>query len=87
MRLETLPTYYCLRSTNFVVNIWEVLNCVDLHDYKNKAGYTAIPVADGWAGAEMRVFTLLDLCIPTDQWTDGQTDGRLKVLTELRVRN
>ena len=33
---------------------------------KNKAGYTAIPVADGWAGAEMHVFALFDSCTPTD---------------------
>ena len=58
-----------------------------------------IPVADGWAGAEMRVFTLFDLCSWTDRrtdgWTnrrtdrrtDGPTDGRTKPLIELRVRN
>ena len=42
-----------------------------------------IPVADGWAGAEMRVFTLFD------SWsrTNGPTDGRTKPLIELRVRN
>ena len=62
---------------------------------KNKAGYTAIPVADGWAGAEMRVFALFDLCTPTDQRTNGPTDqrtngptdGRTEALIELRVRN
>ena len=32
-----------------------------------------IPVADGWAGAEMRVFTLFNLII-TDGWTNGQMD-------------
>ena len=57
----------------------------------NKAGYTAIPVADGWAGAEMRVFTLFDLCTPTDRRTnrptDQRTDGRTKPLKELGVRN
>ena len=34
-------------------------------------------VADGWAGAEMRVFTLFDSIVmdgPTDQRTDGRTD-------------
>ena len=41
----------------------------------NKAGYTAIPVADGWAGAEMRGFTLFDSCTPTDRRTDRRTDG------------
>ena len=35
-------------------------------------------VADGWAGAEMRVFPLFDLMV-TDRWT--------KPLIELRVRN
>ena len=50
---------------------------------KNKAGYTAIPVAGGWAGAEMRVFTLFNSCTPTD----GRTDGWTKALIELRVRN
>ena len=40
-----------------------------------------IAVADGWAGVEMRVFTLSNFIItdrqtngPTDQWTNGQTD-------------
>ena len=37
---------------------------------------TRPPVADGWAGAEMRVFTLFDSCSPTDRLTDGRTDGR-----------
>ena len=32
-------------------------------------------VADGWAGAEMCVFTLFDSMV-MDQRTDGQTDGR-----------
>ena len=39
-------------------------------------------VADGWAGAEMRVFTLSNSII-TDQRTNGQTKPRI----ELRVRN
>ena len=43
---------------------------------------TRPPVADGWAGAEMRVFPLFDSII-----TDGRTDGRTKPLIELRVRN
>ena len=29
-----------------------------------------IPVADGWAGAKMRVFTLFDSHSPTDQRTE-----------------
>ena len=40
---------------------------------------TRPPVADRWAGAEMRVFTLLNSC--------SRTDGRTKALIELRVRN
>ena len=39
-------------------------------------------VADGWAGAEMRVFPLFDSMV-----TDQPTDGRTKPLIELRVRN
>ena len=53
-----------------------------------------IPVADGWAGAEMRVFTLSNSITtdqrtdgPTDGQTNGRTDGRTKPLIELRVRN
>ena len=42
-----------------------------------------IPVADRWAGAEMRVFTLFD---PWSR-TNGTTDGRTKALLESRVRN
>ena len=47
-------------------------------------------VADGWAGAEMRVFPLFDSMVtdgPTDRPTDRPTDGRTKPLIELRVRN
>ena len=43
-------------------------------------------VADGWAGAEMRVFPLFNSSV-TDQPTDQPTDGRTKPLIELRVRN
>ena len=28
----------------------------------NKAGYTAVPVADGWVGADIHIFTLFDSC-------------------------
>ena len=45
-----------------------------------------IPVADGWAGAEMRVFTLSN-SITTDRPTDGPTDGRTKPLIESLVRD
>ena len=34
------------------------------------------PVADGWAGAEMHVFTLFDSWSRTDRRTDRPTDGR-----------
>ena len=37
---------------------------------------TRPPVADRWAGAEMRVFTLFDSCSRTDGPTDGPTDGQ-----------
>ena len=45
-----------------------------------------IPVADGWAGAEMRVFPLSD-SITTDQPTDRPTDGRTNPLIESLVRD
>ena len=47
---------------------------------------TRQPVADGWAGAEMRVFPLFDSMV-TDRRTDGRTERRTKPLIELRVRN
>ena len=50
--------------------------------FKQTRPDTRPPVADGWAGAEMRVFTLFDSII-----TDGRTDRRTKPLIELRVRN
>ena len=49
-----------------------------------------IPVADGWAGAEMRVFPLFDSSVtdrPTDQPTNQPTDGRTKPLIESLVRD
>ena len=45
-----------------------------------------IPVADGWAGAEMRVFPLFDSSV-TDRPTDQPTDGRTKPLIESLVRD
>ena len=45
-----------------------------------------ISVADGWAGAEMRVFTLSNSII-TDGPTDQRTKGRTKPPIELHVRN
>ena len=43
-----------------------------------------IPVADGWAGAEMRVFTLSN-SITTDGPTDGRTNGRTDQRTDGRT--
>ena len=46
---------------------------------------TRPPVADGWAGAEKRVFPLFDSMV-MDGPTDGPTDGRTKPLIEMRGR-
>ena len=58
---------------------------------KTRPDTRPIPVADGWAGAEMRVVTLFDSCSRTDGRTDGLTDqrtnGPTKALIELHVRN
>ena len=43
---------------------------------KTRPDTRSIPVADGWAGAELRVFTLFDSCSRTDKRTDGRTDQR-----------
>ena len=51
---------------------------------KTRLDTRPIPVADGWAGAEMRVFPLFD---STDRRTDGPTDGRTKPLIESLVRD
>ena len=37
---------------------------------KTRPDTRPIPVADGWAGLEMRVFTLFDSCSRTDGRTD-----------------
>ena len=37
---------------------------------KTRPDTRPIPVADGWAGAEMRVFTLFDSCSRTYRRTD-----------------
>ena len=42
---------------------------------KEKRPDTRPPVADGWAGAEMRVFPLFDSMV-TDGRTDRPTDGQ-----------
>ena len=62
---------------------------------KTRPDTRPIAVADGWAGAEMRVFPLFDSCSPTDQrtngltdrWTNGRMDGRTKPLIESLVRD
>ena len=49
-----------------------------------------ILVADGWAGAEMRVFPLSNSSVtdqPNDQPTDQPTDRRTKPLIESLVRD
>ena len=54
-----------------------------------------IPVADGWAGAKMRVFPLFDSITMTDGPTDRRTDKasyrvaspRLKIITREDVSN
>ena len=51
---------------------------------KTRPGTRPIPVADGWAGAEMRVFLLFDLSV-TDRPIDRPTDGRTKPLIESLV--
>ena len=46
---------------------------------KTRPDTRPIPVADGWAGAEMRVFPLFDSSVmdrPTDQPTNRRTDGQ-----------
>ena len=54
---------------------------------KTRPDTRPIPVADGWAGAEMRGFTLFDSWSWTEGRTEGRRDGRTKALIELRVRN
>ena len=61
-------------------------------DYVTRPDTRPIPVADGWAGAEMRVFILSNSIItdqrtngPTDQRSNGPIDGRTKPLIELLV--
>ena len=44
-------------------------------DTQTRPDTRPIPVADGWAGAEMRVFTLSN-SITTDRPTDQRTDGQ-----------
>ena len=48
-------------------------------DTQTRPDTRPIPVADGWAGAEMRVFPLFDSII-TDQPTDRPTNGRKSLL-------
>ena len=43
---------------------------------KTRPDTRPILVADGWAGADMRVFPLFDSYSPTNQRTNGPTDQR-----------
>ena len=43
---------------------------------KTRPDTRLIPVADGWAGAKMRVFTLSNSITMTDGPTDRRTDGQ-----------
>ena len=76
--------------------------CVIQKFCKTRPDTRPIPVADGWAGAEMCILPLFDSMVTdrrtdgrTDGWTDGWTDGRMdgrmdgrtKPLIKLRVRN
>ena len=64
----------------------EILGLISGHNQRRACGREQlrtrpdtrpIPVADGWAGAKMRVHTFqLDHHGPTNQPTDGRTDGR-----------
>ena len=53
-----------------------ILKIRDLMHYQTRPDTRPIPVADGWAGAEMHVFTLFDLCSRTDGRIDGRTNRR-----------
>ena len=44
------------------------------YNIKTRPDARPIPVADRWAGAVMRVFTLFDSCSRTDGPTDQRTD-------------
>ena len=56
----------------FYSQFGEITDCVVMKvgQWQKKRPDTRPPVADGWAGAEMRVFRLFDLCSPTDRPTD-----------------
>ena len=63
---------------------------LNMTHHKTRPDTRPIPVADGWAGAEMRVFPLFDSSVtdqPTNQPTDRRTDGRTKPLIESLVRD
>ena len=53
---------------------------------KTRPDTRPIPVADGWAGAKMRVFPLFNSSA-MDQPTNRPTDGRTKPLIESLVRD
>ena len=63
---------------SFISTDLDVAKNVMCDKRKTRPDTRPIPVADRWAGAEMRVFTLFDLIVtdgPTDGGTDGRTDG------------
>ena len=51
------------------------MNNFTLFKVETRPDTLTIPVADGWAGADMRVFTLSN-SINMDQWTNEPTDGQ-----------
>ena len=62
----------------------------ELFLHKTRSDTRPIPVADGWAGAEMCVFAVSQLHHPygsTNRPTDRPTDGRTKPLIESLVRD
>ena len=63
------------------------LVCLKCQHIGTRPDTRPIPVADGWAGAEMRVFSLFDSITMTNGRTDGPTDGRTKPLIESLVRD
>ena len=53
----------------------ERMDTVQVFDQLTRPDTRPMPVADGWAGAEMRVFPLFESSV-TDQPTDRPTDGQ-----------
>ena len=71
-------------------SVVELVDTIETGSEETRPDTRPIPVADGWAGAEIRVFPLSDSITtdrPTDQPTDQRTDGRTKPLIESLVRD